>query len=604
MAFSDFPTTSYGGQPSSSNNHPLSHSAPDQQQAAEQYAGSKLRQAKKTIIPIVVQVEHAILENNAMAAAAAAQNYAAKGQQQHQGGNRYGAGQRGHRQVSAGKMRGQYRGAKSQSSLFGSATNESPMMGGAPNHDHMGAQYLNAANAQDINQITAQINAENAASAAAALAQADMAFGNGSPAYLGTNQHHQHAMQHQRPMQGARPSPYAAGLQSAASALLANTHPVIQAAASGGLASVSKLGAKLGEMIALPSMQVPNSISALPSALSSITSQMGVQMNQAIQQVAKEHPTAHAFARQVAQHAGIQLPNFVGSPSGMQQSSNQQQQQQQQQQMSVAASNQQPQQQLSPQAQLQNLKLSIGQNLQTAAAQLIGVHQKANAQSAASLLSNPLAALYPPSVNAALKQLSGGLVGGSAGAGSNQQQASGIDIHHAQSSSLVPVQQQLSSGQQQQQQQQLFNQQQQAQLASSASQVDATGAMLTAASEQASARPAGKPTLKSKFLSFFQPPKFISNLLSWNDRADARNDQGAMTSAVDDKEASAQADTKGSGSPADTEKVASASAGSVAASSNVTSSQSEAVAKEATQVALGAKDEQTQNSTTDGQKKQ
>lgn len=333
-------------------------------------------------------------------------------------------------------------------------------------------------------------------------------------------------------------SQYAQGLQSAASALLANTHPVIQAAASGGLASVSKLGAKLGEMIALPSMAVPNTISSLPSALSTIGNQMGLQLNQAVQQVAKEHPTAHAFARQVAQQAGINLPNFQQSiqpgsqqqPQGFinhQQNSNVINGNNKQQFQQTAASNQYSQS-VSPQAQLQNLKLSIGQNLQTAAAQLVGAHNKANiAQSAATMLANPLSALYPQPVSAALKQLSSlnqsPVQSPSVGYAPNT--LSQMDQHHAQSSSIVPVQQQLNGQPGQQQQPE-----------SQASQFVSNGFIsnLNGGEQQVAQASAAKPqkaSLKSKFLSFFQPPKFISNFLSWNDRADARSDDASI--AVD-----------------------------------------------------------------------
>lgn len=576
VAFSDYPigpstgsgqqtyahSSSNSNSNSNNNNYDSSnrhHSQYEQQQQAgsvlsqaENYTNQKLRQAKKTIIPIVVQVEHAIMENNG---AGLVNNYNNQQQQQQQQprGNKYSGG-RGYRQLGGKRGNRNNEGYRNAANgLYGSSSNEILNLGGSD------AQYINAANAQDINKITAAINAENAASAAAALAQADMAFGRGAPAYIpsqggrGNQQQQQAGPGQQRP--------HSQYLQSAASALLANTHPVIQAAASGGLASVSKLGAKLGEMIALPSMQVPGSISsigsALPSALSSLTSQMGVQLNQAVQQVAKEHPTAHAFARQVAQHAGLNLANF-NNLSPQQQALFSQQQQQQQQQVSNGNQQQQPQasasnqhaQSLSPQAQLQNLRLSIGQNLQTAAAQLIGVHTKSNAQSAASLLSSPLAALYPQSMNAALKQLSGAASGmqmsGSA-LSPFAQLASGANLpnepQHAQPSSLVPVQQQ-------QQQQQLgnnnniqaalmqqFQSGNQHQLGDShqAGQSAASSAQssLLSSLETQSAGSAGKPgksSLRSKFLSFFQPPKFISNLLSWNDRADERADQGELSS--------------------------------------------------------------------------
>lgn len=573
MAFSDYPTgpsTGLGQQTyahsssnsnsnSNNNNYDSSnrhHSQYEQQQQqqqggamspAESYTNQKLRQAKKTIIPIVVQVEHAIMENNG---AGLANNYNNQQPQQpqQQRGNKYSGG-RGYRQLGGKRGNRQNEGYRNAANgLYGASSNEILNLGGSD------AQYINAANAQDINKITAAINAENAASAAAALAQADMAFGRGAPAYIPS----QGGRGNQQQAGPGQQRPHSQYLQSAASALLANTHPVIQAAASGGLASVSKLGAKLGEMIALPSMQVPGSISsigsALPSALSSLTSQMGVQLNQAVQQVAKEHPTAHAFARQVAQHAGLNLPNF-NNLSPQQQAMFSQQQQQvsngnQQQQPQASASSQHAQS-LSPQAQLQNLRLSIGQNLQTAAAQLIGVHTKSNAQSAASLLSSPLAALYPQSMNAALKQLSGAASGmqmsGSALSPFAQLASGAIspnDPQHAQSSSLVPVQQQ----QQQQQQQQLSNNNLQAALMqqfqsanqqqlgdsqqSGPSAASSAQSSLLSSLETQSAGSAGKPgksSLRSKFLSFFQPPKFISNLLSWNDRADERADQGELS---------------------------------------------------------------------------
>lgn len=562
---------------SNSNHHHHSHSDQQQQQSgnalsqADSYTSQKLRQAKKTIIPIVVQVEHAIMENNGAALNA---NYNANQQQQQQQpqpqrGNKYSGG-RGNRQLG-GKRANRYNNKQANNNnegyrnngLFGASSNEILNLGGSD------AQYINAANAQDINKITAAINAENAASAAAALAQADMAFGGGVPAYIPNQQGGRGGNQQVAGMgnQQQRPqSQYASNLQSAASALLANTHPVIQAAASGGLASVSKLGAKLGEMIALPSMQVPSSISsigsALPSALSSITNQVGAQLNQAVQQAAKEHPAAHAFARQVAQQAGLNLPNFNSLQQQQQQASFSQHQQQQQhgsnsnnnnnnnqqQQQQMSASNQHVQS-LSPQAQLQNLKLSIGQNLQTAAAQLMGVHQKANAQSAASLLSNPLAALYPQSMNAALKQLSGAAgmqMSGSAlspfaSLASNANSL--IDQQqqhlHAQSSSLVPVQQQqqlnnLGNQQAGSQHQQLQNQQfggdphQSASSSISSAQSSLLSSLESSPASSATKQP-GKSSLKSKFLSFFQPPKFISNLLSWNDRADERKDQGELS---------------------------------------------------------------------------
>lgn len=551
VAFSDYPTGSgqqtYGplqasSSSNSNSNHQSSHSGPGQQQQQHQamdsqYDSQKLRQAKKTIIPIVVQVEHAILENNSLNGAGQYNNQMR--------GNKY-AGARGQRQMGRGKggrgnkqqeyrQQGNQQQQQQQQVPYGANSNNNEINLGGPNLDALGAasgaaQYINAANAQDINQITAQINAENAASAAAALAQADMAFGNGQ-AYMGAgNQQGGRYNQNgnQRPHQSAQ-SQYAAGLQSAASALLANTHPVIQAAASGGLASVSKLGAKLGEIIALPSMQVPNSIASLPSALSSITNQMAVQMNQAVQQVAKEHPTAHAFARQVAQHAGINLPNFVGqNMQQQQQHSIGQQQHSGQQQVSAAASDQHnsivsAMASALPGAsaqQLQNLKLSIGQNLQTAASQLMGINQKANpASTAASLLANPLAALYPPAMNAALKQLSSGLVGqntvGFAPSSMHQQQQlNNIDMH--QSNHF---------------QQNQGSQQQQPLAAASSESLSAMQPLVSTSetsSPTATSTKPGKSSLKSKFLSFFQPPKFISNLLSWNDRADARNDQGAI----------------------------------------------------------------------------
>lgn len=546
VAFSDYPTgqSTASGQPtygaqsqqhstksigsSSSSNSNSNYNHQQSQSPAELYANQKLRQAKKTIIPIVVQVEHAILENNG---AALANNHQQQQHQQQQGrGNKYG-GARSLRQLAGGKRnrnKQHSNGYGNNQVPYGAATNEIGI-----NHEmNMGnSQYINAANAQDINQITAAINAENAASAAAALAQADMAFGNGSPAYIPglNNQPRQPNGGHQA---NVRPgSGYANAMQTAASALLAN--PVIQAAASGGLASVSKLGAKLGEFIALPSMQMPSTIQALPSALSSITNQMSAQLNQAVQQVAKEHPSAHAFARQVAQHAGIQLPTF-NSANNLQQGQQQQNGQQAEQgnnfQQQVSASNQHSQS-ISPQAQLQNLKLSIGQNLQTAASQLIGINQKVNAQSAASLLANPLSALYPPSVNAALKQLSAGIIGQASGVSqavngnSNNNlgsQNSAHDSHHAQSSSIVPVQQQLNSAQQQQLQQ--LSQQ----LAAASDLHSATSQAFAGSSDSWSANKPTKSTLKSKFLSFFQPPKFVSNLLSWNDRADDRNDQGVV----------------------------------------------------------------------------
>lgn len=554
VAFSDYPTGSghqqatYAAtqqtlQPpaSSSNSHQYSQpaeqhgSSVDVNLPASGYANQKLRQAKKTIIPIVVQVEHAILENNGQAALA---NY------NQQRANKY-SGARGHRQLGGGAKRG--RGSnkspykQGQQVPYGSASNELGM--------GESAQYINAANAHDINQITAAINAENAANAAAALAQADMAFGQGSPAYMG-NQHGQQAGRYQQQQHQSQSSPlsrpmqqYASGLQTAASALLANSHPVLQAAASGGLASVSKLGAKLGEMMALPSMQVPNAISSigasLPSAFSSITNQVGVQLNQAVQQVAKEHPAAHAYVRQVAQQAGIQLPNL----------GQQQQQQQAQHNMAAAASNQHQQQQpapLSAQSQLQNLKLSIGQNLQTAAASLMGVGQKANAQSAAQMLASPLAVLYPASVNAALKQLTATGNGQPAqnSAAFNGQQ----DPDHAQSSSLVPtsVQQPAFGNPNNNGESMVFNphgqhsmQQAQQQQAGP----DSISQAFLGASGEMKQSVAGKSpsSLKSKFLSFFQPPKFISNLLSWNDRADERNDAVALLDAGDQSKPEARA---------------------------------------------------------------
>jgi len=523
------------------NTHHLSPSNLDQ--SADSYGGHKLRQAKKTIIPIVVQVEHAILENNAPPMGAYQQSLRAN---KNALNRQPGRGKRGRHTKS-------HDGYRNSQPPFGAATNDLPMELQAP-----GAQYINAANVQDINQITAAINAENAANAAAALAQADMAFGGGAPAYVGNAQGSSRHPNQQQHFHNARPhSQYASGLQSAASALLANTHPMLQAAASGGLASVSKLGAKLGEMIALPSMQVPNPIStigaSLPSALSSITSQVGVQLNQAVQQVAKEHPTAHAFARQVAQQAGLHLPNFSPGPNQNGPMSMHQQQQHQGQQQGfegnmqqMAASNQHQQSSLSPQAQLQNLKLSIGQNLQTAAAQLIGAHQKANAQSAASLLANPLAALYPQSMNAALKQMSAGPSAFGQGMG----QQSGSDQHYAQSSSVMSIQPQLGALQQQQQQPGQGPTNQQA--ASSDPQSFGSQSALVGESSS-SGKQVGKSTLKSKFLSFFQPPKFISNLLSWNDRADDRNDQGvaadvteskAQESSPKEKKADESSDTK------------------------------------------------------------
>lgn len=523
VAFSDYPTASgpqqqtYGAQQpanNNNNNRPYSQSAEhgSAQGPAEAYANQKLRQAKKTIIPIVVQVEHAILENNGANLAA---NYNQQQQQQQMGArpNKYGSN-RGHRQLGGKRARGNksYRQQQQQGGApYGAASNEVSFQGGD-------SHYLNAANAHDINQITAAINAENAANAAAALAQADMAFGQGSPAYVGgqSGRHQQANMN--RPMQQ-----YANGLQSAASALLANTHPVLQAAASGGLASVSKLGAKLGEIIALPSMQVPQAISSigasLPSAFSSITNQMGAQLNQAVQQVAKEHPTAHAFARQVAQQAGLQLPHLAN------------QQQQQQQQMSAAASNQHIQQQpapLSAQAQLQNLKFSIGHNLQNAAASFMGVQPKANAQSAAQMLASPLAVLYPASVNAALKQLT---AGGAQGNQFNQNLNQAQDPHHAQSSQLVPTSvQQPSFGPSNQPDQFGAMQAQQGQQGQVQSGDSHSQAFLAASGDGSPTKQTGKApsSIKSKFLSFFQPPKFISNLLSWNDRADERNDMASL----------------------------------------------------------------------------
>lgn len=495
-------------------------------------ANQRLKQAKKTIIPIVVQVEHAILES----ANAAAQAY-----QQQQRGNKYGAG-RSHRQLADAK-RARYNKDNGQqqayrpngghsSQLYGAATNDIAHFGDLA----QGAQFINAANSHDINQITAQINAENAASAAAALAQADMAFGP-SPAgqYAGAHLQPGRPGPHRPQAAPSAGAQYAAGLQSAASALLANTHPVIQAAASGGLASVSKLGAKLGEIIALPSMQVPSSISSigasLPSAFSSLTNQVG----QAVQQVAKEHPTAHAFARQVAQQAGIQLPSFVEQTPGAAGQAHPGAGQQQ----LVAASSQQPQSQLAP--QLQNLRLNIGQNIQTAAAQLMGVHQKANQVVG---LQSSLLGANQMALNAALKQLSAispaaaQLAGQLAGVqpGQSQQQQSqtalanpqqlnnAMEHHLAASSSIVPVQQQLN---QFLQQQQAFNQ-----LASGQQQAAAGETAGVVPADSASGKPGKSSSFKSKFLSFFQPPKFISSLLSWNDRADERQDQGAMSELV------------------------------------------------------------------------
>lgn len=535
------------------------------------------------------------------------------------------------------------------------------------------AQFVNAANVQDINKITAAINAENAASAAAALAQADMAFGEGVPAYMMNpmQQQQQHRPQHQGSSAGplSRPmSQYASGLQTAASALLANTHPMIQAAASNGIGSVSKLGAKLGEMISLPSMQVPNVMnslsSSLPVALSSWSTQVAGGLNQAVQQVAKEHPSASAFARQIAQQAGIQLPQLgqqqhqgasasllSSAGSEQQHSSSHQlspssaasliaqqtmnslrngnrlvnplsQMQAAASQMMAASSSLLPSQMVpGPQSSLQQLRFSLGQNLQTAAAQFMAASQKSNAQSAASLLASPLSSLYPASVNAALKQLSIGQMS----AGNPQQQAAGLqESQHAQGSSLVPVQsspdqpphqmvaasssngsplfmaqlmgankQQFapvadpssyamlsaaapadgssqgatgdlgsslaaafssqltgakiplgfaslisspspssssSSGSASSSMNQAVGQQQQQQQTSSSSAAPILSTTASASSgssnsgTSSSVSPNKPSSFKSKFLSFFQPPKFISNLLSWNDRVGQRQD--------------------------------------------------------------------------------
>lgn len=585
VAFTDFPTGSgqgpaiYGqhqqhqqlASSNSNNNNIL------QSNQADQYAQQKLKQAKKTIIPIVVQVEHAILENNDLYGRQRQPfqaNGANKYPQQQQLPLRPFDGLKKAKQV--GKVAESYgprnnnnnnnlgvKGGNSNNNNnnqvpFGSSSNEiglSALLGNA----NPGAQYLNAANAQDINQITAAINAENAASAAAALAQADMAFGNGSPAFTIPQSagSHQHRPQ-QRP--NSAMSQYASGLQSAASALLANTHPVIQAAASNGLGTVSKLGAKLGEMMAIPSMQVPSVInqlsSSLPSALSSISTQVGAQLNQAVQQVAKEHPTAHAFARQVAQQAGLNL----GPLSAMAQQQHNHQQQQQHQAMNSGSQPSSLQQMASqmlasashlssgfipgPESQqvknLKDLKLSVEKNIQTA-------QQMAAAGQFNQLWSNPfLSSLYP----AALKQFSGGLLAGAgAGAGDATASQNGPANHansgpinmdpHAQSSSIVPVVQGDSQfngspmlGLSKQQQQQLFSDQLQmaALMAGSGSGSDITGAKQGASAAAAAANLAGptkSSTFKSKFRSFFQPPKFISNLLNWNDRADERNDQAS-----------------------------------------------------------------------------
>lgn len=584
VAFSDYPTGSgqapviYGQHhltASSSNNNNLAHQST--QQPLDQLTQQKLKQAKKTIIPIVVQVEHAILENNDIYGRQRqpmqsndVNKYSQQQQQQHQPlrSSFVGLGKRG-KQAEKGRdnsENGNNGGVKGASSnqvqgIYGASSNEVGLSAllGSPN---VGAQYVNAANAQDINQITAAINAENAASAAAALAQADMAFGNGSPAFMMP----QSAVpQQHRPQRPSPMSHYASGLQSAASALFANTHPMIQAAASNGIGSVSKLGAKLGEMIALPSMQVPNVInslsSSLPSAFSSLSSQMGAQLNQAVQQVAKEHPTASAFARQVAQQAGINLPQLSGpqqhslhsgmtngnpmtSASSLQQVASQ---------MIAGASQLSPQTILSslassPQAQFQNLKLSIGQNLQSAAAQLAAVHQKNPAAAASLLASSPLAPLYPASVNAALKQATGGFMGEHAQvAGGHQGQVFGVDPHHAQSSSMVPVIQsenQFGFKQNPQQQQQMsFDSMQGNIMEGSASDLSGQSSKTGAS---VALNPTKSSTLKSKFLAFFQPPKFISNFLSWNDRADDRNDQGAMMTSSTLKESADGMSTKGS----------------------------------------------------------
>lgn len=710
VAFSDYPSGSAA--------QPIHHQPQQQHQAHQSNSnanyqsqadnGLKLKQAKKTIIPIVVQVEHGILENNSLNGYGLRNQQPAKQQNlntQQQQSNSYRpfAGLKRGRQINnqnkqqaygqtkgqsmkgqASSMQNQY-SQQNQVAPYSSASNNNEIslnsLLGTPTS---GAQFVNAANAQDINKITAAINAENAANAAAALAQADMAFGDGVPAYImsGQNNHHNHNnMQHQssnhqhnnRPSGAASSAlaQYASGLQSAASSLLAQTHPMIQAAASNGIGSVSKLGAKLGEIMSMPSMQVPQVVnqlsSQIPVALSTWSTQVGAGLNQAVQQVAKEHPTAHAFARQIAQQAGLQLPQ--SSNSNINQHQHQQQQQhhsdnQQQQQQSSASSpisslaasligQQQapssgpiqqvlgnaaasliPQQALSslrnvnrlvaplsyqnlqaaasqmmtsgssflpsqmvpgPQSSLSQLRSSLGANLQTAAAQFMAASQKTNAQSAATLLQSPLSSLYPASVNAALKQLSGS----SSNAQQQQQHQQPMDSQHAQSSSLVPVQSSPDSPiqshlinnspfilaqHQQQSQQQSQNQEQSSpselsglasvlqnhitsalnsgnkQLVQQATGLSSLLSSAMAASHQqqqqvqpnvaqgsspavsssASINPAkssastgASSSFKTKFFSYFQPPKFISNLLSWNDRAGERHDlaHGAQMTA-------------------------------------------------------------------------
>ena len=630
-----------------SHEHSQQQQQQQQQQPLDGYStAARLKQAKKTIIPIVVQVEHAVLENG--------------GHQQQQSANKANkyastSGGRSYRQL--GGKRG-FRGHKENkgSQIYGAATNEVAHFGDIP----PGAQFVNAANMHDINQITAQINAENAASAAAALAQADASFGPGMPPIYGNamgagkmrpqhgnGNHHQHHHQQQHHSSGAG----AQYLQSAASALLANTHPVIQAAASGGIASVSKLGAKLGEIMALPSMQVPNSIaqigSSLPSALSSLTNTMGSQLAQSVQQVAKEHPVASSFARQIAHQAGIQLPQqlFANGPQQQQQlsgsggggggggsnahASNPQHHNQ----VQAASSNQQLQQAAmsSPMA-LQNLKLSIGQNLQSAAAQLMGVNQKANsfAQTAGLLNGVGGTAGQVAALSAALKQfssvspvaaqlanqLAGVSQSMSAAASSTQAQAvaappsmgalgsggvaplsapivAGQPLRPGAASQLVeqfisaaaanaPIQ--IPANIQQQMLSHILQQQQVAVGAGS----PGDSAALEPATGSASSGPGAKPAkagFKSKFMSFFQPPKFISNLLSWNDRADERNDEGFVESAADSASGKNATTTTTTTTAAGTSTTAAAAAAAAAAPITTTTTAKDSSEPKATSLA-------------------